>query len=63
MLEIAGLKFSLAVETINKNYLTELGSVKLLYSVFHKKDNILKLQLDWKVLILSLNTSIFQDPT
>lgn len=37
MLEIAGLKFSLAVERINKNYLTELGSVKLLYSVFHKK--------------------------
>lgn len=62
MLEIAGHKFGLAVERINKNYLTELGSVKFC-SVFHKKDNILKLQLDWKVLILSLNTSIFQDPT
>lgn len=37
MLEIAGHKFGLAVERINKNYLTELGSVKLLYSVFHKK--------------------------
>lgn len=36
MLEIAGLKFSLAVERINKNYLTELGIVKFC-SVFHKK--------------------------
>lgn len=46
MLEITGLKLGLAVEQINKKYLTELGIGKL-YSVFHTKTTFFKLQLDW----------------